>query len=178
MGTDADDIIDIYERHAGAWVRARLQERGLHGLYERGWLDRFCELVSPGRAVLDLGCGAGQPIAAYLIERGFSVTGVDSSKDHDRNVPSASPRQEALISDMRTLALRRSFHGVLAWDSFFHLDHDSQKRMFPIFRAHAAPRAALMFTSGPAHGEGIGRLRYCGRAAHVIRTAVHDPERS
>jgi hypothetical protein len=30
--------------------------------------------------------------------------------------------------------------------------------MFPVFRAHAAPRAALMFTSGPAYGEGIGRL--------------------
>src|SRR5215467_174346 len=27
-----------------------------------------------------------------------------------------------------------------------------------VFRAHAAPRVALMFTSGPAHGEGIGRL--------------------
>ena len=30
--------------------------------------------------------------------------------------------------------------------------------MFPIFRVHAAPRAALMFTSGTAHGEAIGRL--------------------
>ena len=28
--------------------------------------------------------------------------------------------------------------------------------MFPVFRKHAAPRAALMFTSGPAHGEAIG----------------------
>jgi hypothetical protein len=28
--------------------------------------------------------------------------------------------------------------------------------MFPVFRDHAAPRAALMFTSGPAHGEVIG----------------------
>ena len=158
MGTDADDIVDIYERHAGAWVRARLQERRLHGLYERGWLDRFCELVSAGRAVLDMGCGAGQPIAAYLIERGFSVTGVDSSKAMIAMFKAHLPGQEALISDMRTLALRRSFHGVLAWDSFFHLDHDSQRRMFPVFRAHAAPRAALMFTSGTAHGEGIGRL--------------------
>jgi len=33
-----------------------------------------------------------------------------------------------------------------------------ERRMFSVFRAHAAPRVALMFTSGPAHGEGIGRL--------------------
>jgi hypothetical protein len=30
--------------------------------------------------------------------------------------------------------------------------------MFPIFRAHAAPGAALMLTSGPAYGEAMGRL--------------------
>jgi hypothetical protein len=31
--------------------------------------------------------------------------------------------------------------------------------MFPIFKEHAAPLAALMFTSGPAHGETIGSFR-------------------
>jgi hypothetical protein len=31
--------------------------------------------------------------------------------------------------------------------------------MFPIFRDHAAPGAALMFTSGWWHGEAIGGLR-------------------
>src|SRR5215470_19835917 len=45
---------------------------------------------------------------------------------------------------------------VLAWDSFFHLRQDDQRAMFAIFRRHAAPKAALMFTSGPQHGEAIG----------------------
>jgi hypothetical protein len=62
------------------------------------------------------------------------------------------------FSDMRMLSLERTFNGILAWDSFFHLNHDNQKRMFPIFRAHTAPRGALMFTSGPARGVAIGRL--------------------
>lgn len=57
---------------------------------------------------------------------------------------------------MRTLSLGSVFSGIIAWDSFFHLCHDDQRRMFPIFRKHAAPRAALMFTSGPSHGEAIG----------------------
>jgi hypothetical protein len=59
---------------------------------------------------------------------------------------------------MRQLSLHRLFAGILAWDSFFHLTYDDQKRMFPIFRAHIAPGGALMFTSGPAHGEAIGQL--------------------
>jgi hypothetical protein len=48
---------------------------------------------------------------------------------------------------------------VLAWDSFFHLTHDDQRRMFGVFRAHAAPSAAVMFNAGPSHGEGIGCYR-------------------
>jgi SAM-dependent methyltransferase len=155
MGTDADDIIDLYDRHACAWVSARLQEGRL---YERGWLNRFCELVSPGDSVLDLGCGAGQPIAAHLIERGFAVTGVDSSKTMIAMFQARLPGHEALIADMRTLSLGRVFHGILAWDSFFHLGPDDQRRMFSVFRAHVSPRAALMFTSGSTYGEAIGRL--------------------
>ncbi len=31
--------------------------------------------------------------------------------------------------------------------------------MFPIFKAHAASNAALMFTSGSVHGEGIGEFQ-------------------
>ena len=60
---------------------------------------------------------------------------------------------------MRTLALPRRFDGVLAWDSFFHLGHDDQRRIFPIFQQHAGPRAALMFTSGPAHCKAIGSYK-------------------
>ena len=41
---------------------------------------------------------------------------------------------------MRELALGRKFSGILAWDSFFHLRHDDQRRMFPVFRQHAAPK--------------------------------------
>ena len=66
------------------------------------------------------------------------------------------PNQEWIVADMRKLALQRQFSGILAWDSFFHLCQDDQRKMFPVFREHAAPKAALMFTSGPAHGEAIG----------------------
>mgnify|MGYP001547094599 FL=1 len=60
---------------------------------------------------------------------------------------------------MRVPALQETFDGILAWDSFFHLTPDDQRRMFPIFRDHAKPGAPLMFTSGPRHGEAIGQLR-------------------
>jgi hypothetical protein len=66
------------------------------------------------------------------------------------------PAQTWIVADMRGLSLDRRFDGILAWDSFFHLTAGDQRRMFPVFRRHAAPEAALMFTSGPSHGEAIG----------------------
>jgi hypothetical protein len=95
-------------------------------------------------------------MAAYLIELGHSVVGVDSSPAMIDVCRRHFPNQEWIVADMRKLALPRQFSGILAWDSFFHLCPDDQRRMFPIFREHASPQAALMFTSGPAHGEAIG----------------------
>ena len=59
---------------------------------------------------------------------------------------------------MRGLALDERFHGVLAWDSFFFLIPDEQRRMFPTFAAHTAGGGVLMFTSGPKAGVRIGEF--------------------
>ncbi len=159
MSTDADQVIALYTRHAPAWVAAR----ALGTFCEREWLRRFSVVAGAaggdcGRCVLDLGCGAGQPVAEHLAAQGYAVTGVDASSSMVDLFRQNLPAQQAVQADMRTLALGRRFNGILAWDSFFHLRHAEQRHMFSIFRAHAAPRAALMFTSGPAHGVAMGVL--------------------
>lgn len=153
MSSEAEGIVDLYQRKALDWVRRR--EHG-GGLMEQSWLDRFRALMPPNGSILDIGCGSAVPIARYLIETGHSVTGVDTSATFIGLCRDRYPAQEWLLADMRTLALARAFEGILAWDSFFHLTPDDQRKMFPVFRQHAAVGAVLMFTSGPAHGEAIG----------------------
>ena len=149
----ADAIIDLYRRHAPAWVAARGTI-----LHERRWIDRFADLLLPDTAVLDLGCGSGEPIARHLVRRGYPVTGIDSSPEMVALFHANLPGETAVVADMRSLNLGRRFGGLIAWDSFFHLAHQAQRLMFPIFRAHVAARAPLLFTSGPAFGEAIGTL--------------------
>jgi SAM-dependent methyltransferase len=152
MSTDAERIIELYERHAHAWD----SDRGSDIVVETVWLDRFLGLLPPGAAVLDLGCGSGQPLARHLIARKSQVVGVDSSATLIALCRQRFPEHEWLIADMRTLAINRPFQGILAWDSFFHLSHEHQRRMFAIFQAHACAGTALLFTSGPRHGEALG----------------------
>ena len=143
-------IIDLYERNAGAWDRMRGRD-----LHERTWLDRFAATIPGGGTIFDIGCGMAEPVARYLVERGFAVTGVDSSPSLVAMCRERFPEQDWIVADMRQLALGRRFDGVLAWHSFLHLTPDDQRSMFPIFASHCAPGGALMFTSGPKHGENI-----------------------
>lgn len=151
MSNSADAIISLYQRHAVAYDRQRGRK-----LMEAGWLDRFLSLLPASPTVLDIGCGMGEPIAQHLIERGCAVTGIDSSEPLIALCRERFPQQPWQVADMRLLALGRRFDGLIAWDSFFHLTPDDQRRMFPRFRDHAADRAGLLFTSGPRHSEAIG----------------------
>jgi len=152
MSHAADDIIGIYDRNAALYDKDRLRT-----LFEKVWLDRFLALLPAGGAILDIGCGMAEPIARYFITAGYALTGIDASPAMIGICKSRFPNHDWRVADMRTLSLGRRFDGLIAWDSFFHLTHDAQRAMFPIFRAHAAPNAALLFTSGPSHGESIGR---------------------
>ena len=155
MASESERIIGLYQRHATEWDKLR----GRRCLLEKRWLDRFLALLAPGASVLDIGCGAGEPIARSLIERGCHVTGIDSSAALIGMCKNRFPDQEWIVADMRGLSSDRRLDGILAWDSFFHLSPEDQRRMFPIFRRLARPQAALMFTSGPSHGEAIGTFR-------------------
>jgi SAM-dependent methyltransferase len=150
----AKNIIDLYERHAAQFDADRSKS-----LFEKQWLDRFRALLPHGGSVLDMGCGSGEPITAYLIGCGYRVMGVDSSPSMIAMCQSRFPDHLWVVADMRDLHLDQAFDGIIAWDSLFHLTPDDQHAMFPIFRAHAKPGSALMFTSGPRAGEAIGEYR-------------------
>ncbi|MGJ8612398.1 MAG: class I SAM-dependent methyltransferase, partial [Octadecabacter sp.] len=143
-----DDVIATYDRVAADYQAIRNRS-----LFEKPMLDRMLGVsprnVSP-RRLLDLGCGPGAPIATYLADRGMAITGVDGAANMVDLFAKNLPQAKTVHADMRTLDLGETFDAILAWDSFFHLSADAQRAMFPIFKRHAAPKAALMFTSGPA----------------------------
>jgi 2-polyprenyl-3-methyl-5-hydroxy-6-metoxy-1,4-benzoquinol methylase len=168
----ADSVIGLYRRHADAFMAARST-----GLAEKAWIDRFLAVAGPGGHILDVGCGSGNPLAIHMAGQGHAVTGVDSSPEllaaFAGNLPSAT----AYLADMRMLSLGKQFAGVLAWDSLFHLSQTDQRLMLARLADHAAPGAALMFTSGTVDGTSIGwfegePLFHASLAADAYRTLL------
>jgi SAM-dependent methyltransferase len=153
--TLASKIVEHYEKHAAAWDRDRQNSYW----NDKVWHDRFLGRLGKSAKVLDLGCGSGRPVAQHMAELGMRVTGVDSSPTMISFCRERLPDQEWIIADMRQLALGRCFDGIVAWDSFFHLGHDDQRRMFAIFANHTSVGTVLLFNTGPQHGEVLGEYR-------------------
>ncbi len=142
-----------YEREAADWAKQRNRS-----LWERPALEACVAGRAPGLHVLDLGCGSGEPIARWFVERGDFVIGVDGAAAMISEIRERVPEVRAINADMRSLAMEESFNIILAFNSFFHLNEADQRAMFPVFAAHAAPGARLLFTSGPSHGEAWGTV--------------------
>jgi SAM-dependent methyltransferase len=111
-----DDVADAYlERFGVSAVR-------------RKWLGRLTDRLPSARGrVLDLGCGAGIPVARDLAALGHSVIGVDGSAEQivraRRNVPEAV----FIKADMCKITFEAgSFHAVGAFYSITHLPATQQ----------------------------------------------------
>ena len=149
-----DDVAHLYQIHAAAYDRAR-DRSGMEAAY----LRRLVDGLPPGPAtVLDLGCGAGAPIAEWLVAVGCLVTGVDAAPAMLALARARLPAATWIEHDMRSLALGVRFAAIVAWDSFFHLRRAAQRGMFPVLRDHLVVGGLLLFTSGHADGEAIGQV--------------------
>jgi SAM-dependent methyltransferase len=124
-----DKVANVYlERFGASKVRQK-------------WVGRLIEgLPAGGGRVLDLGCGAGIPVARDLTALGHAVIGVDGSAQQvaraRRNVPSAV----FLEADMCEVAFEvGSFDAVGAFYSITHIPPTQQGRLIANIPAWLKP---------------------------------------
>ena len=147
------DIQGVYDRQAAAYDAQRSR-----ALFEARWLARFTAQLPAGGRVLDLGCGAGEPIARWFKAEGFAVTGVDFSPAMLEIVRRRWPDGDWRQADMRSFDLGERFDGIVAWDSFFHLTAAEQRGCIGRMARHLVPGGALLVTVGPEAGEAEGTV--------------------
>lgn len=120
---------------------------------EKFYLDFIQKYLQPKSKILDVGCGTGEPIARFLIEKGYEITGIDASIKMIDLCKQRFPKERWLLADMRTLDLNEKFHAVIAWHSFFHLPHEDQRMTLKLLASYVNQNGLLIFTSGPEYGE-------------------------
>jgi SAM-dependent methyltransferase len=141
----------VYERNAAEFDA----ERDKSGLEDR-WLERFAAYLPEGGAVLDAGCGTGEPVSKYFITRGYALTGVDYAQPMIDIAQRRFPGATWITGDMAELELGARFDAVLSWNAFYHLSPSGQRAALERLADHLKPGGPLMLTVGPRAGEAIG----------------------
>ena len=144
---------DVYQRNA-----ARFDAERSRILFERPWLDRFASLLPEKATILDVGCGAGEPIASYFLGLGLRVTGIDFSERMIEIARERFPAARWSTVDMRQMDLGTRFDGIVSWHAFFHLTPAEQRSTLPRFAEHLRDGGALLLTVGHEESEISGTV--------------------
>jgi ubiquinone/menaquinone biosynthesis C-methylase UbiE len=160
--TGYDKIADTYLEQFG--VSATRHE----------WLLRLIERLSgAGACVLDLGCGAGIPVARELVSLGHSVVGVDGSAEQvaraRQNVPSATFVQADMCEVQFDDA---SFDAIGAFYSINHVPAAEQGALLGKLARWLKPGGTLVASLGAGQagdwtGEWLGTPMFFGKNSEV-----------
>ena len=114
-----------------------------------GWLAGLRDRVPPGGAVLDLGCGAGVPVARALARDGFAVTGVDLSEVQVRRARRLVPGARFLRADATRVRFPpASFDAVVCLYLLIHLPLEEQPALLGRVAGWLRPGGWLLATTG------------------------------
>lgn len=138
-----------YDRIATQWSQARSSS----SFREKKYLDRFLALAAAGAEILDLGCGMGRPIGAYLLEKGCRLTGVDASPEMIRRARENCPGATFIYGDIEALDLAGQYDGIVAWDSIFHIPRARHPAVFASLYRRLKPGAPLLLSLGGSADE-------------------------
>lgn len=151
IGNPKRIVAEGYDRIAEGYLARRGDERPER---DRPYLDRATEWLDRGARVLDLGCGAGVPVAAYLSER-FGVVGLDISR-HQLSLARGNVRGGTfLLADMCSLPFEpESFDAIVALYSIIHVPRGEHEALVGRLHDVLRPGGRLLATMGNGDWEG------------------------
>lgn len=94
------------------------------------YVDRVLDGLPAGAEVLDWGCGTGNPIAKYIVQRGFRVIGVDQSVRMLEIAKGVVPEAKLIHADMVDFQITDKFAAAVAWDSIFHVERKHHRAIY------------------------------------------------
>ncbi len=119
----------------------------------------FEQLLPRNSEILDVGCGTGYPIAAYLAEKGHRVTGIDVSAQMTKKARALNlPCARFINVDFTEYTADVSFDAAIAFDSLWHIAYSRQESIYPKLASLIKSGGYLLFTHGNREGEVTGEM--------------------
>ena len=146
----------------GAGQRLRALNRGSYNAIVKDWdaarsglfsheppfLKLLTANIRPPTRILDLGCGTGRPVAEFLLQQGYSVTGVDQAENLLALAKERLPKGRWLLSQMEHFEPDEEYDGAVLWDSLFHIPREHHESILRKVVGSLRRRSRLILTSG------------------------------
>jgi len=117
-------------------------------------LEEFASLLPKNAKVLDVGCGAGIPVAKFLVDSGFEVVGIDFSENMLRLARKNMPQTTFIRKDMTKLDFAdNTFDGLTAFYSIIHVPREKHSLLFKSFNRILKPNGIMLACMGPDEWE-------------------------
>ena len=112
----------------------------------------------PARAmVLDLGCGAGEPVARELVAHGFQVIGVDASLGQIMRARRNVSEADFVHADMTSVQLpAQAFDAVSAFYSITHVPRNEHDVLIRRIATWLRPNGLFLASFGSSEGDWFG----------------------
>lgn len=133
---------DSYNKIISSWIEARN-----NAIVNKPVID-FADYINPEGTILDIGCGTGLPIAKYLSDRNFSISGIDQSAKMIETAKSVGIKNTVFhICDFFDFESDEKFNGIIAWDSLFHFPKERQEEIYGKVYNLLVPGGYFLFTT-------------------------------
>lgn len=125
-------------------------------------LDLLLAKLPSQPTVLDIGCGSGKPIDAYLTSQGCRVIGIDISEEQIKLARTNVPSAEYHVLDMSELQPGQfSVDAVVSFYALFHIPRETHLAVLQKIKSFLKPGGYLLITMG-AH-DWVGKEDdFCG----------------
>lgn len=147
MPTADDERSRGYDRVARDYVEAR-EARRIGADTIRAWARE----LPPRAHVLDLGCGAGDPVSTILEDLGHDLWAIDASPRLLDLYRARFPQARTACEPVETSAyFARDFDGVVAIGLLFLLDENEQRALLHRLGSVLRPGGRLLFSAPREH---------------------------
>jgi cyclopropane fatty-acyl-phospholipid synthase-like methyltransferase len=120
-------------------------------------LAALLDKLPAGATVLDLGCGAGEPVARECVARGFQVTGVDASLGQVERARRNVPQARFIHADMTAVELpAEAFDAVAAFYAISHVPRNEHAGLIRRIATWLAPNGIFVASFGTSDGDWSG----------------------
>ncbi len=145
-----------YDKIADVWHEKR------EWYIEQPAIDEALMHLKPGAKILDVGCGSGQPIAAYLIDKGFEVYGVDISTRLIQYAMRILPKEKCFVADICDFNTGIQFDAIFSWFTLFHIHATKHlqvlEKLYSFLKSKGIILITFADTSHQPEGEGIVKI--------------------